>query len=189
MLNNPSQANGCQYGVIPLGGTTIENKEYFEFLVFGGIGGHEVMSRSCIFRTNIGNLEDSKFEILQKTNSLKEDKSEWISASTFVKKNMAISLHRAENICQAEKKTNYEDVKATRLRRVLWTDDGDTIKNLHFEFSDGHMYPVVEEEEGDLSEFTFDREVGEVEVAITQDGIYKMTIKDRSDFVMWQWQG
>jgi len=62
-LPNPSLVNGCQYGVVPLG----SDGEVFEFLIFGGIEAkdpYDVMGRTCVFKTNVEDFRDSKFEIL-----------------------------------------------------------------------------------------------------------------------------
>lgn len=62
-LPNPSLVNGCQYGVVPLGA----DGDSFEFLIFGGIEAKhnfDVMSRTCIFKTNVDNFQGSTFEVL-----------------------------------------------------------------------------------------------------------------------------
>jgi len=65
IINNPSLVNGCQYGVLPL---NVDGDD-IEFLVFGGIeaNSNDVLDRTCVFKTNISDFKDSKFEMLPST--------------------------------------------------------------------------------------------------------------------------
>ena len=66
IINNPSLVNGCQYGVLPLN----VDGDNIEFLVFGGIEAkapYDVLDRTCVFKTNISDFKESKFEMLPST--------------------------------------------------------------------------------------------------------------------------
>ena len=82
-----------------------------------------------------------------------------------------------------------------RLRKVMWGEEEGGIICLQFEFSDGEVYPKLGTYEGEeeLNECEFERDVGEVEVAIRQQNntkqISRITIKDKQNYVMWEWQG
>ena len=49
-LKNPTELNGYNYGVIPLG---FLNDDTYEFMVFGGEGDDGFMQRSCLFTTSV----------------------------------------------------------------------------------------------------------------------------------------